>query len=291
MCQPVPALLLTLLVGTAAAAQPFPPARTPQRRSVTLPETPRAPAPVVYVAPGVLTTLVFPTPLERSSVVLAEQEAHFALVDVGDRTLTLEPQGKWGAQKRLELQARLLDGTLVTLVLVSHPSQVDGRVNVERPRPAASSQAEVDPKDQELAALKARCGVNGPASMVRQGLLDFTGVQAVAFQGKEPADNPSGLKLTKGIGYRGNQWALVELWLHNLPGQKPWTPGRARLIGVDGREVPVLAVHLDAPLQPGERARVVVDAQRPPDDAGRVFRLELSDSSGERLLSIQEVEI
>jgi hypothetical protein len=55
--------------------------------------------------------------------------------------------------------------------------------------------------------------------------------------------------------------------------------------------VPVLAVHLDKPLLPGESALVVVDAQRPPDEAGEAFRLELADSSGERLLSVQGVKL
>ncbi len=54
MSQPTPAWLLILLVGTGAAAQPLPAARAPQQREVTLPDTPDAPAPEVYVAPGLL---------------------------------------------------------------------------------------------------------------------------------------------------------------------------------------------------------------------------------------------
>jgi uncharacterized protein (TIGR02268 family) len=126
---------------------------------------------------------------------------------------------------------------------------------------------------------------------VRQGLLDSTGVRASSFGGEVRASNPSGLELTSGVGYRGNTWALVVVWLRNLPGQKPWAPGKARLFGVGGREVPVHAVHLDGSLPPGKEGLVFIDAQLPPDAAGNAFRLELSDSRGERLVSIQGVKL
>ncbi|XXF76529.1 DUF2381 family protein [Myxococcaceae bacterium GXIMD 01537] len=290
MSQPLFALL-AVLVGAAAAAQPFPLARVPQQRDVVLPSTPDALAPEVYVASGIITTLVMDGPLERTSVLVDEQVPHFALVDVGDRALTLKPRGEWGPEERLGLKARLKDGTLVALVLTTHPAQIDGWVNVVRPRSAESLLAENDRMERQLASLKAKCGVDGPVGMVLRGMLDATGVRVSSFGGEVPRDNPSGLELKGGVGYRGNSWAIVAVRLRNLPGQRPWFPSKARLLSAGGREVRVFAVHLEKPLAAGDMALVVVDAQRPPDDAGEEFRLELADSGGGRFLAIPGVKL
>jgi uncharacterized protein (TIGR02268 family) len=275
-------LLLTLLVGTAA--QPFPPARVQQQRDVTLSATSDAPVQEVYVAPGVLTTLVFPMPLERASLVVDEQGTHFALVDVGDRTLTLEPRGEWTPQKRLSLKARLQDGTPVALVLRVHPSQVDGRVNVKRPRSLESLEA-------ELTALQARCGESGPMGLLHAGQLDGKGVLARRIDVLAQPKTKTGLMVVDGMGYRAAQWALVEVKVKNLPGQAPWVPLQTRLIGPDGRAVKVVAVWTEKPrLAPGEAGRVRMQTEAPSWREGAVLQLEIQDGGG-RLLSITHVTL
>lgn len=283
MFQPSPALVLALFLGTAAVAQPYPLSRVPQQRDVFLPSTPDAPAPEVYVAPGALTTLVLDGPLERSSLVLDEQVPHFALVDVGDRTLTLEPRGEWSTGKRLGLKARLKDGTHMALVVTSHPSQVDGRVNVTRPRSVESMQA-------ELAALQAQCGEGGPIGLLRARMLDGKGALARGIDASAPSESKAGLLLVEGMSYRATRWALVDVVVKNLPGQAPWRPLKARLVGPGGLAVKVVAVWTEkSPLAPGEAGRILVQTEAPRWDSGTVLQLEIQDSGGGRLLSITRV--
>jgi uncharacterized protein (TIGR02268 family) len=288
----VPALLLALLVGTAAAAQPFALARAPQRRSVTLPATREAPLPEVYVAPGVTTTLVFASPLERASLVLDEQVAHFALVDVGDQTISLEPRGELAPEKRLGLKARLKDGTQVTLVVSTHPTRVDDRVNVERPRSVEALLAQVEQMEAQLAALKARSGEGGPMGWLRSGMLDGRGVLARRIDAPAPAKNETGLRVIRGLSFRATKWTLVDVEVRNLPGQAPWTPLKAWLVGPGGLTAKGVSVWMEkARLAPGEAGRVLVQTEAPFWKAGTELRLEILDSDGGRQLSIPGVKL
>ncbi len=292
MSQPAPSLALTLfLVGTAAAAQPRSPVRERIERRATLPSSPEAPVLEVHVARGVLTNLVFDMPLDESSMELENRVSRFKRAAVAEDLISVEPSVELGPEERLGLRARLKDGTQVSLVLTSHPTQVDGRVDVERPRSPEALLAELAQKETQLSALKARCGASGPAGMVLSGLLGESGVRVTPFYGRPPPGNKSGLKPESGVGYRGNSWALVAVLLRNLPGQKTWSPGGARLYGEGGREVPVLAVHLAQVLKPGEVSLVVVETGRLPPEAGQAFRLELFDADGGRLLPIQGVKL
>jgi uncharacterized protein (TIGR02268 family) len=281
----MPALLLALLVGTTAAAQPFPLARVPQQRDLTLPATPDAPVSEVYVAPGVLTTLVFPSSLERASVTVDEQVAHFALVDVGDRTFALEPRGEWDPRKRLGLKARLKDGTQVALVVTSHPTQVDGRVNLKRPRTVDSLLAEVAQREAQLAALQAQCGEDGLVGLVRSGLLDEEGVRTSPFDKADASGSGTGPELMKGWGHRAGQWTLVDVTLRVPSGSKSWALAEARLIAPGGLSVPAVPMWRSKPrLAPGEEGRFLLQTARPHWDAGIKFRLEVSSGEGPPLL-------
>lgn len=292
MSQPMPSLVLAfLLVGTAAAAQPLPPVRERIERRVTLPSSSEGRVLEVHLAPGAVTLVVFDMPLDKASVELEGRVSRFRLADVGERLLALEPSGEIGPEEKLGLRARLKDGTQAALVLTSHPTQVDGRVDVERPRSREALLAELAQKETQLSTLKAQCGTHGLAGAVLNGLLDASGVRVTLFRGAAPPDNKSGLQPEGGVGYRGKSWALVAVKLHNLPGQKAWAPGGARLYGEDGREVTVLAVHPAQALKPGEVALVVVETGTLPPEAGRAFRLELFDADGGRPLSIQGVKL
>lgn len=293
MSLPVPSLALAfLLVGTAATAQPLSPVRERIERRATLPSSPEGPVLEVHLAPGAVTLVVFDAPLDKASVELEGRGSRFRLVDVGERLLALEPSGEIGPEEKLGLRARLKDGTTVALVLTSHPTQVDTRLDVERFRSRESLLAELAEKEAELSALRARAAAAGPVGLVFAGLLDRKGVRASDFSDAVPPVNKSGLKLENGVGYRAHSWALVAVQVHNLPGQKPWAPGAARLYGAGGLEVKVLGVHLPRPsLPPGESCLVVVETDRLPAEAGGVFRLELLDKSGGRLLPIDGVKL
>lgn len=284
-------LALVLLGGTTAAAQPHP-TRERQERRVTLPTGPEAPVPEVHVAQGVLTTLVLDAPVEKSSVELESRVSRFKLVDIGERLISLEPSVELGPEERLGLRARLKDGTTLALVLTSHPTRVDTRLDVERPRSRESLLAELAEKEAELSALRARAAAEGPVGMVFSGLLDQDGVRATHFSDALRLGSQNGLKLEDGVGYRARSWALVAVRVHNFSGQRPWAPGAARLYGASGQEVKVLGVYLPRPaLSPDESCLVVVKTDKPPAKAGGVFRLELLDKSSGRLLSIDGVKL
>lgn len=292
---PQPTLSLTLallLTGTTAAAQPYPATRERQERRIALPTGPEAPAPEVHVARGVLTTLVLDAPVEKASVELEGRVSRFKLVEVGERLIALEPSTELGPNERVGLRARLKDGTTVALVLTSHPTQVDTRLDVECPRSREALVAELAEKEAELSTLRAQAAAQGPVGMVFAGLLDSKGVRASVVEARVSSDNPSGLMLEDSISYRARAWALVVMQVHNLPGQKPWVPGPARLHAASGLEVKVRGTHLARPpLAPGASALVVLETDPLPDAASGAFRLELVDKGGGRLLLVDSLKL
>jgi hypothetical protein len=95
-----------------------------------------------------------------------------------------------------------------------------------------------------------------------------------------------------GEGYRAGPWALAVVRVRNLPGQKPWEPGEARLTRADGTPVKVLSVDMNrAQLGPGEEGLVAVETEKPFWKVGEVLRLEVMDKSGVRRLPITQVEL
>lgn len=272
-------LVALLLVGGTAAAQPHPSARQRQDRRVLLAGNPDDPAPEIRVAGGNLTILLFNAPLDRDS--LGVDRARFNLVDAGERSLTLLPATDLGSGERLVLKVRFKDRPLAQAVfaLVSHPSEVDGTVEVEY-------------RPDTLEALKATCVDTGPAGFVFSGVLDKEGIRARPFFTSVPAANRSGLQVTRGVGYRARPWAAVSLEVRNLPGQKPWAPGAVRLTGAAGALVTVRAVHMEPRvLTPGEAGLLVLETAAIADeDALGPFLVELLDEDGGRALTVSGVK-
>ena len=242
------------------------------------------------MAANVATTLVFDAPIDRASVEVPERETRFRLVDPGERTLYLEPLVAPGAGERLVVRVRYKDGSTpayATVALVSHPTLVDTRVEVvRRLHTVETVEAALAEKEAELAALKA---VNGPAGLVFSGRLDLKGVRARSFV--QASSGPQGgLKVADGEGYRAGSWALAVVRVRNLPGQKPWKPGAARLTQKDGTPVKVRSVEMNrAQLAPGEEGLVAVETEAPSWKAGEVLHLELLDEGGSRRLPILDV--
>ncbi|WP_343213437.1 DUF2381 family protein [Archangium violaceum] len=284
--------LLPLSLATPAAAQTPPSAREQQQRQVVLPSNPNEPVPEARVAANVATYLRFDAPIERASVEVEGRPARFRWVDVGERLLALEPSVDLGAEEKLVVRVRYRDGaspTVATLVLVSHPSLVDKEVEVvRRPRTVEALEAALAEREAALAALQ---GASGPAGLVFSGRLDLEGVQARPIE-LVPTGPQNGLKVVKGEAYRASTWALAVVRVRNLPGQKPWGPGEARLTRPNGTPVKVRSVDMDkAQLGPGEEGLVALETEAPFWDAGEFLRLELLDKSGTRRLSLPQVKL
>jgi len=276
--------LVLLLTGRVAAAQqPQPAVREQQQRQVIVPSGPDELVPEVRVAANIATTLVFDAPIDRLSMEVEGRATRFRLVDPGERTLFLEPLVAPGDGERLAVRVRYKDGASpasATLALVSHPVLVDTRVDVVRRQRTPEA----------MEAAWAQCEAAGPSRLVLSGQLDRGGVKVTDLRVTVPPGNKSGLATERGTGYRATHWALVAVPVSNLPGQKPWTPGRARLFSAEGTALGVRQVSMEKPrLQPGETALVVVEtAPLPSSDSP--YRLELLDTEGGRLLPIHEVK-
>ena len=231
------------------------------------------------MAGGNLTILLFNAPLDRDS--LEVDRARFNLVDAGERSLTLLPATDLGSGERLALKVRFKDRLPAQAVfaLVSHPSEVDGTV-------------EVDHRSDTQESLKATCMDTGPAGFVFSGVLGKEGIRTAPFFTSVPAENRSGLQVTRGVGYRARLWAAVSLEIRNRPGQKPWAPGAVRLTGADGALVTVRAVRMEpSVLKPGEAGLLVLEtAAIANKDALGPFRLELLDEDGGPALTVSGVK-
>lgn len=289
MSQPTPwlPLALALLVAGQTAAQPRPSTRQRQDRRASLPATPAEPLLELYVAADNLTTVALNGPLDRDSLVV--DRTRFKWVDVGDRILALQPVVDLSEGERLIVKIGFKDRALpaqAVFAVVTDPAVMDGNVEVDRRANTPEALlAALTQREEELADLKARCEGNGPVGLVLSGWLD----SSIIFERLRIAEaapmSASGLQVVASKGYVGKFSALVAVELRNLPGQKPWVLGQARLNGVRGTSIPVLTVQMKPPqLAPGQAGLVVVETKTPPW-LGQVISMEFVDTSGLRRLS------
>jgi uncharacterized protein (TIGR02268 family) len=279
--------LAPLLVASTAAAQPQLPARQRQDRRAALPTTPAEPIPEVYVAAGNLTTVAFNGPLDRDSLVV--DRTRFKWMDVGDRTLVLEPFADLG--ERIFVQVGFKDRALpakAVIAVTSRADVMDGKVEVDRrantPEALLAALAQ---KEAELEELRARYVGNGPAGLMLSEWL-YTESRPIPLDVEAPAAESLGLEVqSRALGYEGTFSALVAVRLRNLVGQKSWVLGQAHVTDVTGAPVKVLSVQMRKEhLAPGEEELMVVETKTPPWAASKTFTVELVDASGQRRISL-----
>lgn len=287
------ALPALLLAGTASA-QPQP--RERKERRVVLSDSPIE----LHVARGVPTIVVVDAPFDRDSVELEGLTDRFRLAEVGDRSLLLEPIEDLAPGERLELRARLLRGSTqeqILFVLVSHPSEVDARVEVFHPQQVEALQAELAAKDAELAArdaelaaLRAQCEAIEPTHFVLSLGVDMGGLRINQVRFQSHRAEVRGLEATRVTGFRARSWTVLAVTVLNLSDQGLGAPTSARLLRADGRPVEVRRVRTNGTrFQPGEKGFVALEAE-PVPSAGP-FQLELLDAQGRRLLLLDDVTL
>ncbi|MCP3098229.1 DUF2381 family protein [Myxococcus sp. K15C18031901] len=286
-----PVAILFLLLGVTASAQPVPAARERQERRVTSSSSPAEPVPELRVAAGVATLVLFDASLERSALELEGRE-RFRIVDVGERTLVLEPSVDLGAGERLGLRVRYADGSAPergAFVLVTAPAAVDSRVEVFRRRDSvealqaelAEARSRLAAQDVELRALRARNAATGPVGMVMSSLLNDRGVHTHRIRPKSTKHRADALIAEGGASFRAETWAVVSVTVRNN-GQQPWSPRLARVVNArSGVAVRVIGVHAEpAQVAPGDVGLVVVETESPAWTVGEVFQVELLDADG-----------
>jgi uncharacterized protein (TIGR02268 family) len=268
-----PAVVLFLLGGTLAHAQPAPP-REPHRRSVTL-----SGAPVeTRIATGIRTVFVFGGPIRGQAIEV--DRTRIKVLDTGERSLIIEPLSEPKPGEHWTLRVPLADGQapeLAEFALVSHPSEVDTELEIaRREQPDTACQTACTP-----------CAAMSPADAVAAGLFEKHGVQT----GKvAPLDDKSGFSSQGGVSYRAESWVLVDVEIHLPPGHLAWRPAAATLTSKTG-EARVRAVKVEPNKQYPAQVRVLVETDVPPPSAGLEFALQLHGPEGEPSALIPKVKL
>ena len=274
MLQPSAPLLAAacLLVGLAHTAQAGPAAVSAPRSIILTGEA--GESPVISLALGSFTLLVLDAPIVRESIEL-EGRARFAVVDVGDRSVTLAPAVPLGPGERLALRVTYREGLPATVLflLTGQPGQVDSVVTVSRPpQPAEACRVELsalhercDAQGKELEELRARPPAISPAALgfaVLSGLVDRKGMKVEQNRSRSSEDGE--LLSERYTALAASTWTVVALEVSNT-GTEPWEPAWAELTPVAGGE-PLRArsvLSRQAPLPPGSSVSVAVEVEMP----------------------------
>ena len=281
MLQPT-ALVLVLLLGAVARAQPAP-GRAHRQRSITVTGHPAEPLPEVRGAQGSGITFHFDGPIREESVKVDASRIRF--VDVGKQSLLVAPVTEPRADQPTEVSVMFADGEQerAAFRIVPHPSEVDTWIEVTRKTDplTAACRARID-------ELRARCGAQSPTAFRRSGLLMNAGVLTRTFDNL--AATAGGLVSERGMSFRGDGWVLLDVAIRNESGQG-WAPRVATLKSKDGTPVTVRLVTPEmAEIAPGESWRVWVETDDPPASAGVFFTLEVIGADG-RLLRVGNVAL
>jgi hypothetical protein len=197
--------------------------------------------------------------------------------DVAGHSLVIEPRRELASGERLPLEVVLAQGqSRIRLVfqLVSHPGEVDARVDVQlRPRANRQGPEVPSPRREE-----------GPFSqMVLSGVMGMSGITAGMFRGSVVG---KGVRADHPWDYRAARGRAITFLVHN-DGARPWFASEAVPLSLAG-EVPEdgsrWRVNMAAPIEPGEKGLVVVESV----GEGGPVRLEVREAGGYRNVRVEE---
>ncbi|MBN1206474.1 MAG: DUF2381 family protein [Myxococcaceae bacterium] len=266
------ALVLLLLGGTLAQAQPAP-TREARRRSVTLTGSPLE----ARIATGIRTFLVFSVPIRGKAVEVDPQR--IKVVASGDEILAIEPLSEPRPGERWMLRVPLADAgapDVAEFSLVAHPSEVDTEIDVARREESPTACPTCAP-----------CAAMNPADAIASGFIDGDGVGTRKL--RSFTDASSGFASQVGVTYRAAGWVLVDVAIIPPPGLPAWRPTGATLTSKTG-EARVRAVKV-APGKDPNAVRVLVTTDKPPSSAGLEFTLHLNGADGAPSFSIPAVTL
>jgi uncharacterized protein (TIGR02268 family) len=299
------ALALALLAGAPDAAEmpPLPDCQAVQAR-IELPAEPEVKVYALCISPGLVTNLLLDEQLPSGAVELEAKEQEVLVAQAGP-VVALVPSGSLMPGRRFNMTVRFGDGAApssANFVLVVHPAWGQRQVEVFRRKRTVESyqqalkvkEAEAQQCHEENEQLRAAQGhPDGLRGLRSAGLMEEGGVAFHSLARGYTLRPGSGLNVQRAISYRSGARVAVEvlLGLTAPEGSKAWEAGGAALIGLGGRELPVLPVWQEGPVTPGEeRARfVMVEAQAKPKEAQGTFTLKLWDRGGTRTVTLDGV--
>lgn len=283
-------LVLLCLPGPVAVAQAGAPlTREVKARRVELSLSASGTVPEVRAAAEYLTVLEFDSALDCGALTVEGRESRFALLECNTRTLVLKPAVELAAEERLLVTVGFADGQLpakAVLALVTHPTEVDGQVQVVRqPLSAEALQA-------RLEGVLARCEAGGLAKAVLSGAVDEEGVAVERIAGRIHWNGVKAAPAPVPRAYRSRKLLVIAVHLHLPSGSLPWTAGEARLLDAAGSVVGRLPVWMDAArLEAGQTGVIAVEVERRPEDFGKSFSLEVREKDGARGVLIERMRL
>jgi uncharacterized protein (TIGR02268 family) len=259
------ALALALLWGTAARAG----GRIERTRAVTVTGTPDGPLPEIHVTGDTPTVLFFRAPIQKKT--LTFDESRIRLLDAGDLSVIVQAVTDLKEGERHEIGVFFADGRVparAAFVLVNDPSEVDIRIDVQRPEPPpVPCSNEAQPRATQ------------PEDFVLLGYVGKEGVSVTPIKDVDVAD--LGLSTMNSYSYRGQGWALVAVEINNHSVQAAWIPREATLTGPPGLVWRTRLVMKDkSEISPGMDERVLAVVDTPDLNAATVFTLELRGEDG-----------
>ncbi|SEL91412.1 Myxococcus xanthus paralogous family TIGR02268 [Stigmatella aurantiaca] len=264
---------LALLWGAVARAEPAQGGRVERLRAVTIASGPADPIPEVHVTGDKPTLLFFPAPIQTKT--LTFDESRIRLLDTGSRSVVVQAVTDLKEGERHEIGVFFADGrapSRAAFVLVTDPTEVDARIDVQRPEPpAAHCPTEAQPR------------VPLPEDFVLLGFVGDKGVSVAPI--KDVVNKAQGFKTTSGLLYLGNGWALVSLMVKNHFEHPAWIPREATFTGPFGLTLKArLAMDGGDVIEPGDLGRILAVVDMPALSADTVFALELIGSDGRNLI-------
>jgi uncharacterized protein (TIGR02268 family) len=274
------AVMALLAWSCVAVAQP-PVARVRREQQLALSEQSAGGELELRLARRVLSTVLFDAEVVSAKLKGVDAE-RLVRLEVFARSVLLESLQELATRDELKLEVLLGSApvpTQLVFVLVSHPTEVDTRVDLElRPRsnrPAPEPETESPRRE---GAPSSRFPVTG--------MMKRLGLSGSDFQGRSIG---AGVRVKWTWDYRVAHRRLLVLDVLNPEGARPWFAVEVMHVSPLGE---VLAggggwtVHMEAPIEPGSRGEVVVMAPEVERDAP--VRLEVREKGGSRVIRIAE---
>jgi len=270
-----------LACATVAGAQQPPVVRVRREQQFVLARVPVGSELELRVAPGITSVVRFDAQVEHVQV---KREGAGQLVwwDVAGQSLLVEPRRELASFGPLPLEVVLVQGSIrirLVFLLVSHPGEVDTRVDLELRLRSLRTATELE------AASPQHEGGSSSRFPVAE-MMKKWGLSTAAFQGDAVG---AGVRVTGTRDYRVARGRLIVLDVRNPEGARPWfssevvrvSPAGVVLEGSGG-----WAVHMEAPIEPGRHGEVVVVTPEVERDAP--VRLEVREKGGRRVIQLEE---
>ena len=299
---PAVLLVLTLLVGSTATAQPRAIPCEAGTRRIELKTEPSDEVPALCISPGLSTTILLYGAELLASGVTVDGRERFTLMEVSTTMLRLVPSERVVPGERLRLTVRFRDEgapASAAFWLVVYAGQVEPLVEVYREkRTVESYQQQVQEKDTQLRQcqednarlLAEKESPGGLTGLLATGLMGEKGVTPKALA-KSVVEHPgNAIRVAQAFSYRSTNRVAVVLKLDPTPGMEPWRVVRAELVGSGRRALRVEPPWHREPIRyEAEDRRVVSEAEATEAETRGTFTLKLWDADGTRSIVLTGV--